>query len=73
VPRLPVKPALMADTVKDIKPGEGWRTAKYVRHADISIYLARGWKLVDDLQATHHGQHAVLMELPDDVETKDTD
>jgi len=44
---------------------EGWRTAMYVRHADISIFLLKGWTLVDDMQDTHHGHHAVLMEKVD--------
>ena len=45
---------------------EKWRTVMYVRHADIAIYLLNGWTLVDDMQDTHHGRHAVLMEKKDD-------
>lgn len=49
----------MADTSKDNK----WRTVRYVRHREICTYLCMGWVLVDDLQGTHHGHHAVIMEL----------
>lgn len=34
---------------------------RYVPHAHVESFLARGWSIDDDLSDTHHGQHAVLM------------
>lgn len=34
---------------------------RYVAHAEIVTYLAKGWNITDELHGTHHGQHAVLM------------
>lgn len=33
----------------------------FVRHSDRAAYEAAGWKLLDDLAGTHHGDHAVMM------------
>lgn len=41
---------------------EHWRECRYVRHREIALYLSLGWVIVDDMQDTHHGLHAVLME-----------
>lgn len=34
---------------------------RYVAHADVSRYLAKGWLISDDLKGTSHGAYSVLM------------
>jgi Holliday junction resolvase RusA-like endonuclease len=34
---------------------------RYVARADVAEYEARGWRALDSLDGTHHGDHAVLM------------
>jgi hypothetical protein len=34
---------------------------RYVPHHAINIHLAKGWKLVDELHGTSHGNYSVLM------------
>lgn len=38
------------------------RILRFVCHADIEAYAARGWIMVDRLDGTYHGQFAALME-----------
>lgn len=52
--------------------GDRWKTARYVRHEDISTYLLNGWKIVNDMAGTHHGHHAVIMEFVDEPMDKDS-
>jgi hypothetical protein len=37
------------------------RWLRYVPHAEVEKYLAKGWLIEDDLKKSHHGYHAVLM------------
>lgn len=39
---------------------------RYVVHADIGAWLARGWTIVDDLAGTNHGHFSVLMKFTGD-------
>jgi hypothetical protein len=34
---------------------------RYVRHADVPRFVAKGWELLTALDGTHHGQHSALM------------
>jgi len=34
---------------------------RYVPHRDILIYLAKGWKISDEMHNTPHGFYSVLM------------
>jgi hypothetical protein len=34
---------------------------RYVRHADVPRYMAKGWELLHALDGTHHGEYAALM------------
>lgn len=34
---------------------------RYVVHAQVPDYIAKGWRISDDLQGTSHGQWSVLM------------
>lgn len=43
---------------------------RYLRHGEP---VPEGAKLAHDLQDTHHGAHAVLVELPCDTEAPDED
>lgn len=33
---------------------------RFVRHADVPAFLARGWMVVDDLAGTPHGAWSVM-------------
>lgn len=35
---------------------------RYVPHRAITVHLAKGWKLVDELHNTPHGNYSVLMQ-----------
>jgi hypothetical protein len=34
---------------------------RYVPHAEVPSYLAKGWEISDDFRDCHHGAHSVLM------------
>lgn len=36
---------------------------RYVTHAEVGTWLAKGWTIVDDLAGTNHGHFAVLMKF----------
>jgi hypothetical protein len=37
------------------------RWLRYVPHAEVETYLAKGWLIEDDLKKSHHGAHAVIV------------
>lgn len=39
------------------------RLFRYVKHEDVAEYESMGWIKHSALDGTHHGDHAVLMEL----------
>ena len=40
---------------------------RYVPLKDIESFKAKGWVVVDNMQDTHHGRHAVLMKATDNT------
>lgn len=34
---------------------------RYVPHHKVEDYFALGWMILNDMQGTHHGRHAVIM------------
>jgi hypothetical protein len=40
-------------------------TLRFVTHNLVAEYEANGWRVTGKLHETHHGRHAVIMELCD--------
>jgi len=40
-------------------------TFRFVPHSLVAEYEAKGWRVTGNLHETHHGRHAVIMELCD--------
>lgn len=38
-------------------------TFRFVPHSLVAEYEAKGWRVTGNLHETHHGRHAVIMEL----------
>ena len=39
-------------------------TVRYVTHAEIGAYEAKGWTVVSRFEGSHHAQYAVIMQAP---------
>jgi hypothetical protein len=42
-------------------PSESSQLFRYVRHAEVPRFLAKGWELLPALEGTHHGEYSTLM------------
>ena len=44
-----------------IEASDASEVFRYVRHADVQRFMAKGWKPLPALDGTHHGEYSVLM------------
>lgn len=51
-----------------LSEGSSWKYVRYVRHALVSEYEAKGWVVSDDLAGTHHGFYGTIMSYEKDGE-----
>ena len=38
---------------------------RYIPHKEIKIFKSLGWKVVSNMEGSHHARHAVIMKKPD--------
>lgn len=61
---MPARPA--AEVTAPAARRETW--LRYVPHGQLVLFLARGWRISNDLAGTHHGEYSVLMVWPHESE-----
>jgi hypothetical protein len=44
-----------------IGPSDSSEVFRYVRHADVPRFTAKGWEMLPALDGTHHGEYSALM------------
>jgi hypothetical protein len=46
-----------------LSEGSSWKYVRYVRHALVAEYEAKGWVVSDSMIGTHHHAYSCLMEF----------